>query len=178
MGGAGLQDQTLPQLLWFLASMMKKVDIYGLQQLAADYASKVKLPTVILLLGSLGAGKTAFVRFFCEALGVKDRVNSPTFDLVNRYTVSANLKTPSEEVKGEMDEFYVYHLDLYRLRVSSTPRLEELFQIDDSHFLCLIEWADAFEIDYKKWAWEQGADFLKLKLKFTDERNIRLIEES
>ena len=143
----------------------------GMQELAAGYASKVRIPTIILLSGSLGAGKTTFVRFFCKALDVKDRVNSPSFNLVNRYRTGVR-------IKEDMAPLYIYHLDLYRLKLSSSPRLEELLQIDDSHFLCLIEWADIFEIDYKKWAREQGADLLKLNLRLADDRSVRLIEEA
>ena len=61
--------------------------------------------TKFALSGDLGAGKTTFVKAFCQHLGVGDPVTSPSFSLVNCYS----LQLPS----GETTQ--VYHLDLYRL---------------------------------------------------------------
>ncbi|MFO7706335.1 MAG: tRNA (adenosine(37)-N6)-threonylcarbamoyltransferase complex ATPase subunit type 1 TsaE, partial [Halopseudomonas sp.] len=51
--------------------------------------------------GDLGAGKTTLIREIAGILGVKDRVNSPTFSLVNEY------QNPDGEV--------FYHFDFYRI---------------------------------------------------------------
>jgi tRNA threonylcarbamoyladenosine biosynthesis protein TsaE len=76
--------------------------------------------------GELGAGKTAFVRAACAALGVTDPVTSPTFTVGNRY-------------RG--GPFPVSHLDLYR-SAGVTPEewadLEPYF--DDA--LCFVEWPE------------------------------------
>ena len=52
------------------------------------------------LYGEIGAGKTALVRLTAEALGVKEKVTSPSFVILNEYH-SASIP--------------VYHFDLYRL---------------------------------------------------------------
>ena len=54
---------------------------------------------VIVLAGDLGAGKTAFVQGFGRALGVTERITSPTFTLVHVY-------------EGRLP---IHHLDVYRL---------------------------------------------------------------
>jgi tRNA threonylcarbamoyladenosine biosynthesis protein TsaE len=54
---------------------------------------------VVLVAGEIGAGKTTWVRGACRALGVRQRVTSPTFVLVHRY-------------RGRLA---VVHLDLHRL---------------------------------------------------------------
>jgi tRNA threonylcarbamoyladenosine biosynthesis protein TsaE len=54
---------------------------------------------VVLVAGELGSGKTTLIRGACRALGVTDRVQSPTFMIGRRYS-------------GRVD---VSHLDLFRL---------------------------------------------------------------
>ncbi len=54
---------------------------------------------VVLLVGPLGAGKTLFAQGLLAGLGVKGRISSPTFTLINEYA-------------GRLP---VWHIDLYRL---------------------------------------------------------------
>jgi tRNA threonylcarbamoyladenosine biosynthesis protein TsaE len=72
-------------------------------QLAAAFAAQLQGGEFVVLEGDLGAGKTAFVRGVCAALGVKDRVRSPTFTIMNQYLASRSA------IK------HLIHLDFYRL---------------------------------------------------------------
>ena len=95
--------------------------------LAAALSHRVKPGDVLLLSGTLGAGKTAFVRGLAEGLGIDAReVSSPTFTLVHEY-------------RG--GRLTLYHADLYRLDRTATADLglEELGVADG---VLAIEWPD------------------------------------
>lgn len=66
-------------------------------------------PKVFLLYGTLGAGKTAFVKCYLKYLGVKEKVTSPTFLINKTYQ---NLKNK------------IFHYDLYR--INSFVDLQEI----------------------------------------------------
>src|SRR5438105_415923 len=71
------------------------------EALAAELAARLVLGDVVTVSGELGSGKTTFVRGACVALGVRERVTSPTYTIGHRY-------------HGERSE--VSHLDLYRFQ--------------------------------------------------------------
>ena len=83
--------------------------------------------TTIALLGTLGAGKTAFVQGVGLASGITaNSITSPTFVLCNEYVGTQS----------------IYHLDAYRLADSdefSQLGPEEMYQ--SKHYV-FIEWAD------------------------------------
>jgi tRNA threonylcarbamoyladenosine biosynthesis protein TsaE len=85
---------------------------------------------VLLLSGTLGAGKTVFTKGLAAGLGLDPtEVSSPSFTLVNRY--------------GE-GRLVLYHLDLYRLAeghsAAHAVELEEL--LADESAVIVIEWAE------------------------------------
>lgn len=80
--------------------------------------------------GEMAAGKTTFIKAFCEVLGVSEVVSSPTFSIVNEYEAADGL---------------VYHFDFYRLK-----NLQEAYDIgyEDyfySNSICLVEWPTKVE---------------------------------
>jgi tRNA threonylcarbamoyladenosine biosynthesis protein TsaE len=81
---------------------------------------------LIIFDGMMGSGKTTLIKHICQALGVLDLVNSPTYSLVNEY------KTLNNQI--------IYHFDFYRinnLNEALDMGAEEYFY---SGNICLIEW--------------------------------------
>ena len=93
------------------------------KRLASIIASKVIKGDVICLNGDLGAGKTTFTKFFAEAIGIKEIVNSPTFNIIKCY-FNKNIN--------------LYHIDAYRLEDNSFDiGLDEYIYGDG---VCIVEW--------------------------------------
>ena len=42
---------------------------------------------VLALIGDLGSGKTTFAQAFAEALGVKEKIKSPTFIIFRKHEI-------------------------------------------------------------------------------------------
>ena len=81
---------------------------------------------VILLSGDLGAGKTVFTQGLALALGVRERVTSPTFTLAASYEGRIKL----------------HHLDVYRLEnLAEVVDLDLPGLLDDDAIVC-IEWGE------------------------------------
>ena len=83
--------------------------------------------------GSMGAGKTTFIKKLIKEMGSMDIVNSPTFAIVNVYDVE-------QPYRGE-----VYHFDCYRLK-----DIREAIDFGAEEYLysgnyCFIEWPEQIE---------------------------------
>lgn len=83
---------------------------------------------VLLLHGSMGAGKTTFTAALMAALGCDDLVSSPTFSLVNEYQLSNGAK--------------VFHFDLYRIENAQELWDMGLETYIDSGHKCVVEWPE------------------------------------
>jgi tRNA threonylcarbamoyladenosine biosynthesis protein TsaE len=81
--------------------------------------------------GSMGAGKTTFIKSLCYTLGSIDTVTSPTFTLVNEYFTE----------QGES----IYHFDFYRIK-----KIEEIYDFGFDEYIespnyCFMEWPELVE---------------------------------
>lgn len=99
------------------------------KKLAEKFANLVKENGCFVnLYGEIGAGKTAFTRFVAEALGVKEKVTSPSFVILNEYHSSS---------------IPVYHFDLYRLEnVGISTITDELREYSEGKKITFVEWAE------------------------------------
>lgn len=111
----------------------KVVPIHNFELLSSfteTFRNNLKSGNIVFLNGSLGAGKTTFVRYLVAGLGITE-VASPSFTLINEY-------------KGGGLRFA--HADFYRLKSASELHEIGFFEyLDSGEFIILIEWAELFK---------------------------------
>ena len=120
--------------------------------MAAAVAPLVRAGDVVLLVGDLGAGKTAFTQGLAAALGVDEPITSPTFTLVRTYQGKVQLN----------------HLDVYRLETAQEAEdlgLGELLEAG----VTLIEWGDTIVSALP-------ADYLELRFAYGEQDDERDVE--
>jgi tRNA threonylcarbamoyladenosine biosynthesis protein TsaE len=93
------------------------------QQLAACVIPGLR----IYLRGELGSGKTTLVRGLLRALGVGEKVKSPSYTLVELYVVS---------------RLHLYHFDFYRFVDSNEFADSGFAEYFDGEGVCLVEWPE------------------------------------
>ncbi len=101
--------------------------------LAEHFAETIEPGTVILLSGDLGAGKTTFTKGFARGLGITADITSPTFTLMNLYTVPGRPRGIT----------HLVHMDAYRLE---SPDEYQALGAEDyvgaPHTVSVVEWAE------------------------------------
>ena len=104
---------------------------------------------IVILSGTLGSGKTTFVKEFVKSVGIKEIVSSPTFSIQNIY------------------EDKIFHYDLYNKDINDFLSLGMLEELDKKgyHF---IEWGEDLENYLKQF----GFEYLKIEIEFIENRRI------
>ncbi len=106
-------------------------DLDHIREAAREFIQHIGDHRVFAFYGKMGAGKTTFVKAICEELGVSDVITSPTFAIINEYSLPEG--TP------------LYHFDFYRIK-----KLEEVYDMGyEDYFysgaICFIEWPELIE---------------------------------
>ncbi|MBQ5705360.1 MAG: tRNA (adenosine(37)-N6)-threonylcarbamoyltransferase complex ATPase subunit type 1 TsaE [Bacteroidaceae bacterium] len=110
------------------------IEIKGLHEYEAAAQRFISLMgdrKIFAFYGKMGVGKTTFVKSLCDAMGVDDTVNSPTFAIVNEY--------------ADREGSPIYHFDFYRIK--SVAELYNLGYEDYfySDAVCFVEWPQLAE---------------------------------
>ncbi len=117
-------------------------------QVGFDFGKNLESGVTLALYGNLGAGKTKFLQGLAKGLGVKEIVNSPTFNILKVYSVKSN---------KNIKQFC--HIDAYRLNSEKdllTLGIEEF--LSDTDTVVAIEWAEKIKNIWPK-------NTLKIELK-------------
>jgi len=104
-----------------------------------EIAALLTPPKLLILRGSLGAGKTTLVKGIAEALNAAeaDEVTSPTFTLIHEYE-------GSRVVNGQQKPVSLYHLDLYRLENERQVEGLGIGELAEEDAIILVEWGEKF----------------------------------
>jgi len=101
------------------------------EQFAQQLAPCLDAPLVMTLSGDIGTGKTTIVRALLRAIGVRCRIKSPTFSLIETY---------------DLPTAQFHHFDLYRIVDESELEFlgfRDYFQTDT---LCCLEWPEKIHL--------------------------------
>lgn len=104
---------------------------YSLENMAKPVAMLLGLlkgPRVLAFHGEMGAGKTTLIRELCAGLGSSDAASSPTFSLVNQYSLPEGRS--------------IFHIDCYRLKSAEEAVHAGLADCFDSGQYCFVEWPE------------------------------------
>ena len=96
-------------------------------RLAESMASHLFPGMNLYLKGELGSGKTTFVRGILRGLGYQDKVKSPTYTLVEPYS---------------LEKFTIYHFDLYRFKDETEWDDAGFREYFNNTSICLVEWPE------------------------------------
>jgi tRNA threonylcarbamoyladenosine biosynthesis protein TsaE len=101
------------------------------QRVGAELARSLPIPSVVLLRGALGTGKTTLTRGIAQGLGIEDpsRVSSPSFTLVNIYHGICP----------------IYHVDLYRLQGKKDLNSIGLDDFLGTEGVTVVEWGEKMD---------------------------------
>ncbi len=107
------------------------VDDAATQAAGEDFAALLRPGDVVLLAGPLGAGKTTFVKGVARALGVVERVTSPTFTMVRQH-----------EAHNDLGIETLHHADVYRVESLGEVLDLDLGELVEESAVALVEWGD------------------------------------
>lgn len=137
--------------------MNKKLTLRSLEDtknLGQEIANEIlkrkdKSAFIVFLDGDLGTGKTTLVKEIIFALGIKEKVKSPTFTIIEPY---------------ELNDKNIYHIDLYRINDPSELEIIGLREyLNESEAIIFIEWPE------KSFGFLKKFD-LKISLKHSSEK--------
>jgi tRNA threonylcarbamoyladenosine biosynthesis protein TsaE len=129
-----VQPSAVPQPAWRFAlpdeAATARLGAALAQAIEATTAAILRDGLVIGLSGELGSGKTALVRATLRRLGVSGPVRSPTFSLLELYSIS---------------RLNFYHFDFYRFSKPGDFSASGFRDFFGAGSVCVIEWPERAE---------------------------------
>jgi len=151
------------------------------QFMAAKFIKKESGKAIIFMLeGPLGSGKTIFAKGLAKALGIRDTVTSPTFNICNEYSLTNLTNSDTESINQNINKVNknrsskFIHCDFYR--VEARQEFEELdfFKEACRGNVFVVEWSERIPAEIIS-ALKNSAEIIYLRIKYSGE-NERVIE--
>ncbi len=138
-----------------------KLDLKGLESFCEDVSLNLKVGDIICLFGELGSGKTTVVRNLIKSIYKKNKLEKPI-----------SIKSPSFPIllTYEVNNFEIYHYDLYRIFKRSELSEINIFE-ELKNSITFIEWPEII-LDMLK-----DYNFYSLNLDIVDD-DIRIIKHN
>ena len=138
-----------------------KLDLKGLKVFCEDVSLNLKLGDIICLFGELGSGKTTVVRNLINSIYKRNKLQKPI-----------SIKSPSFPIllTYEVNNFEIYHYDLYRISKRSDLLEINIFE-ELNNSITFIEWPEII-LDMLK-----NYNFYSLNLVIADE-DTRIIKHN
>ncbi len=127
------------------------------QDAGEAFAAVVRPGDVVLLSGRLGAGKTTFVKGVARALGVIERITSPTFTMVRPHDAHNDLGITT-----------LHHADVYRVESIGEVLDLDLGELVEENGVAFVEWGDLASSVF-------GLDVLTLSFEVEDNDSRRIV---
>ena len=108
-------------------------DLQETIELGMKFAQALNPHSIVLLEGSIGAGKTSFVQGIAKGLSISEDITSPTFALSHHY------------YSGKIP---LIHLDLYRLESSLMAKeffIAEEEEAYENKAILVVEWPELIQ---------------------------------
>lgn len=103
-------------------------DLDGIDAAAKEFLQITKDAKIFAFSGELGSGKTTFITALCTRLGVIETVTSPTYSIIQEYSLLNN------EI--------IFHIDLYRIKNEREAMNAGVEDCLNSNEICMVEWPE------------------------------------
>ena len=137
------------------------LDLKGLESFCDNLSLNLKVGDIICLSGELGSGKTTLVRNLINSIYLRNKIKKPN-----------SIKSPSFPIllTYEVNNFEIYHYDLYR--ISKKSELTEINFFEElNNSITFIEWPEIILDQMKKYK------FYSINLSISDE-NTRILKHN
>jgi tRNA threonylcarbamoyladenosine biosynthesis protein TsaE len=104
--------------------MSLKIEVKSLtdlEKISENLTQLLKSNFYLILQGELGAGKTTLTQMIAKNLGIKEKITSPTFNILQQYQIK--------------EDYYLNHFDLFRLNVNDNLEAFQELTIDNINII-------------------------------------------
>lgn len=104
-----------------MSSVIKIKNLTDLEKIGKDLTKLLKPNFYLILQGELGVGKTTLTQMIAKNLGIKEKINSPTFNVLQQYRIK--------------EGYYLNHFDFFRLNTNDNLEVFQELAFDNLNII-------------------------------------------